>query len=158
MKTVEKYLSHLILILIIAALSFSLNLYAQDRGDHKHHDNGRHEGWYKKEDRNRHDDREEHYRRDNRYERNVRVVRRDDRLYRRYRYDNRDYFFRDGIFYKWRDRDYVVVTPPIGLRISFLPQGYRVIYHRRLRYYFFGGIYYRFLPGVRMFVVVKTPF
>ena len=152
MITTGKNVLRLILTLIIISLSISLSLYAQDRGERKHHDHGRHEGWYKKEDRN------EHYRRDDRYERDAHVVRRDDRLYRRYRYGDHDYFYRDGRFYEWRDRDYVVATPPIGLRISVLPQGCRVIYHRRLRYFLFGGIYYRFLPGVRMYVVVKAPF
>ncbi len=157
MKTAAKYELILVLTLLMFTLSLSFNLFAQDRGNYDHNNNGKHKGIYKKEERYRHDNRDKHYRRGDYYERKVRTVRRDENSYRRCRYNDRDYFFRDGRFYEMRDRNYIVVTPPIGIRINYLPTGYRVEYHGRIRYYFFGGIYYRFLPGIRMYVVVKAP-
>jgi hypothetical protein len=103
-------------------------------------------------------DRDEHRdHRDRDHGRRERVVEHHDN-YRDVVVRDRHFFYRGGVFYDRGPRGYVVVTAPIGARVDVLPRGYRIIRHNRLRYYLFGGIYYRFLPRERVYVVVNAPF
>ncbi len=146
MKRIVKHISYASLLILFLIILFSGNICAQEKRHEHRHDNGRHEGLYKKEERSVHKDKAIGVERDSKV------------VYRRVRYNDRDYFFRGGRFYEFRNQAYFAVTPPIGIRITYLPSGYKVVYHKRLRYYFFGGIYYRFSPAVRMYVVVNSPF
>jgi len=85
------------------------------------------------------------------------VVRHDD-SYKEVVVKDRHVFYRGGAFYEKRPNGYVVVQAPVGARIDVLPGGYKIIRHNRLKYYLFGGIYYRFLPRERVYVVVSAPF
>ena len=69
----------------------------------------------------------------------------------------RHYFYREGYFYDKRPEGYVKVEAPIGAEITLLPRGYKVVRVHRVRYYLFGGIYYKFLPHRKVYVVVKAP-
>ncbi len=143
-------------LLLISAFSFllSINICAQDRGD-EHHDRGRHEGWYKHGDRDHHD---ESYYRENRDDHERHRWDKRDEDYREIRYEDRDYYFHHGEFYERRPEGYIVITAPVGLQVTYLPRGYRVVRHRGIRFYFFGGIYYRFNPRAGLYFVVKSPF
>ena len=143
-------------LLIIASLIFvfsTINYAQDDRDGHhdhgrhegrekyhqsEHHDEGLHKGWYKHED--------EHN-----------WVRRDDN-YREVRYRNNHYYFHKGEFYERRSDGYVAVEAPVGIRITYLPRGYKLVRHRGLRFYLFGGIYYRYNPSAKFYFVVKAPF
>ncbi len=85
------------------------------------------------------------------------VVVRKTENYREVIVKNRHYFYRDGYFYNRGHEGYVKVVAPLGARISMLPHGYKIVRVHRKRYYLFGGIYYRFIPRERVYVVVKTP-
>ena len=69
----------------------------------------------------------------------------------------RHYFFREGYFYERGRKGYVKVVAPIGARITLLPHGYKIVRVHRVKYYVFGGVYYRFYPREKVYVVVKTP-
>lgn len=70
---------------------------------------------------------------------------------------DRHYFYRDGYFYDRGPGGYIRITAPFGARIAFLPRGYEIVKIRRENYYLFGGIYYRYLPRERVYVVVERP-
>jgi len=147
--------SQVLLMICALLIVFSITTYPQDDRHEGHHDHGRHEGWSKHEDNHRHDEGYYGERRDHRGEH--KWDRRDED-YREVRFDDRDYYFHHGEFYERRPEGYVVINAPIGLNITYLPQGYRVVRHRGIRFYFFGGIYYRYNPTSRFYFVVKAPF
>ena len=70
---------------------------------------------------------------------------------------DRHYFYREGYFYDRRPEGYVKIDAPIGAEITLLPAGYKVLRVHRVRYYLFGGIYYKFLPRRKVYVVVRAP-
>ena len=67
------------------------------------------------------------------------------------------YFYREGYFYNKGPKGYIKVVAPIGARITLLPHGYKIVRVHRVKYYVFGGVYYRFYPREKVYVVVKTP-
>ena len=69
----------------------------------------------------------------------------------------RHYFYREGYFYDGGPKGYVKVIAPIGARITLLPHGYKIVRFHRIKYYSFGGVYYRFYPREKVYVVVKAP-
>jgi Family of unknown function (DUF6515) len=70
---------------------------------------------------------------------------------------DRHYFYREGYFYDRRPEGYVKIKAPIGAEITLLPTGYKVVRVHRVRYYLFGGIYYKFYPKRKVYVVVNAP-
>lgn len=79
-------------------------------------------------------------------------------VYKKVIVSKRSYYYREGSFYEIRDKKYVVVSAPAGARIAVLPAGYKIIRHGRIRYYLYNGIYYRYLPRTKVYVVVKNPY
>lgn len=70
---------------------------------------------------------------------------------------NRPYFYHNGRFYRpWRGRYYHYI-PPIGARLRFLPYGFWNFNIGPALYFYGGGVYYRYLPGENMYVVVPRP-
>jgi len=131
MKTRTSKISWIILFAITVLLSMPMNSYAQDHD--KHHDRDRDHGRHGKV-----------------------IVRHDE--YRDIVVKDRHYFYRGGAFYDRGPNGYVVATAPIGASIDVLPGGYRVVRHNRIKYYVYGGIYYRFMPHDHAYVVVSAPF
>jgi hypothetical protein len=69
----------------------------------------------------------------------------------------RNYFYRDGGFYR-RDRlGYHTIVAPFGARVGFLPAGYVMFNIGPLAYYYYNGIYYNYLPDQNVYVVVQKP-
>jgi len=58
------------------------------------------------------------------------------------RYSSHKYYTSRGIWYKKRNRSFVVIQAPIGLRFKVLPRGSRVIWINRYKYYTYRGIRY----------------
>jgi len=71
--------------------------------------------------------------------------------------NRRTCYYREGYFYDRRPDGVVKIEAPIGARVTVIPSGYKVIRLHRVRYYVFAGVYYRFLPSSRIYVVVKAP-
>ena len=63
----------------------------------------------------------------------------------------------DGAFYHWdADQDaYVVVDPPDGSEVPWVPDGYTIADRDGILYYVYGGVYYRpvLRRGKRVYVV-----
>ena len=68
--------------------------------------------------------------------------------------------FFDGAFYHWdADKDaYVVVDPPDGSEVPWVPDGYTIADRDGVLYYVYGGVYYRpvLRGGKRVYVVGRT--
>ncbi|QNM96074.1 DUF6515 family protein [Chitinimonas koreensis] len=109
----------------------------------------------------RHDRRDDrHDRHDNRYDRmhrpdRVVVVKRPPRGHRVVEYHGDRYYYGGGRWYRPQGPDYVVVRPPIGITLSFLPTGYVQRSWRGTRYYVHDNVYYR--RAGRSYVVVERP-
>ncbi|WP_051230339.1 DUF6515 family protein [Epilithonimonas caeni] len=57
-------------------------------------------------------------------------------------YSGVSYHYANGYFYKPHRSGYVVVTPPVGLRVRVLPVGYTNVVIGGRTYFYFGGVYY----------------
>lgn len=53
-----------------------------------------------------------------------------------------NFYYAKGIWYKPYGRKYVVCRGPIGLRIKFVPKGYKIVRINGKKYYHHNGIYY----------------
>ncbi len=58
-------------------------------------------------------------------------------------YKNVTYYHSKGVWYKKNRNKYVVVRPPIGIRITTLPKGYKVVKIGKKSYYKYHGVYYQ---------------
>jgi hypothetical protein len=148
MKDKSFKLSRIILLAVAVLLFVPKTNYAQEHGS----DRNNHHDRQVKHNVNHHDRRAlDHGKRD-------RAVARHNDDYREVVVKDRHFFYRGGAFYERGPNGYVIATAPIGARIDVLPGGYTVIRHHGLRYFLFGGIYYKFLPHERAYVVVSAPF
>ena len=53
-----------------------------------------------------------------------------------------NYYYANNRFYRSYNGRYIAVAPKVGLRIGFLPNGYRTIVFAGRNYFYFDGIYY----------------
>jgi len=67
------------------------------------------------------------------------------------------YFYHEGSFYDRGANGYEKIPAPIDARISELPNGFKTIRVHKVVYYSFGGVYFKFLPSEKMYVVVRAP-
>ena len=67
------------------------------------------------------------------------------------------YFYRGGYFYSAGRFGYRAVPAPIGARIRFLPFGFLCLNVGPIPYYYYGGIYYTYLPDENAYEVVQKP-
>ncbi len=65
------------------------------------------------------------------------------------------YHYRNGLFYRPYNSGFVIVAPPIGLRVGFLPRGYLSFNIGGFPYYYYGGTYY--IQREREYEVVAPP-
>lgn len=66
---------------------------------------------------------------------------------------NVKYYHNKGIWYIKKNRRYVTVAAPTGIRINTLPSGYRTVKVRGKKYYKYNGVHYK--KSGRSFIVVK---
>lgn len=64
-------------------------------------------------------------------------------------------YYNDGIYYQYRDRRYVAVSAPIGVRIPYLPYGYEILNVNGRNYYHHRGVYY--VHSASGYLVVSEP-
>ncbi|HUI30326.1 MAG TPA: DUF6515 family protein [Candidatus Acidoferrales bacterium] len=69
----------------------------------------------------------------------------------------RRYFYGDGFFYRGGRRGYVMIPAPIGARIRVLPFGFINFSIGAIPYYYYGGVYYQYIPGQNVYEVVPKP-
>lgn len=67
-----------------------------------------------------------------------------------------DYYYRDGIFYRYHNNKYVIHRPHAGFRVSSIPE-YRVVWVNGVSYYYYYGTFYSYMAPSREYVVVAPP-
>ncbi|MEJ2691080.1 MAG: hypothetical protein P8130_14290 [Deltaproteobacteria bacterium] len=77
--------------------------------------------------------------------------------YREFHHHHERYFFYGGTWYRPYYDGFMVVTPPIGLTLSLLPPYYTTLWVNGEPYYYADGVYYRWLPQQRAYVVASPP-
>jgi len=76
--------------------------------------------------------------------------------YTQVRYNNTNYYTHRGVYYQSTPKGYVVVRPPVGIRVTSLPLGFARVILNGLLYYRYNDIYYQAVTGGG-YVVVNTP-
>lgn len=67
------------------------------------------------------------------------------------------YYFYGGTWYRPQGPRFIVVAPPIGLFVPFLPPFYTTVWIGGTRYYYADDVYYRYDPYRRGYIVVEQP-
>jgi hypothetical protein len=67
------------------------------------------------------------------------------------------YYYAGGAWYQPYGPSYIVVTPPVGLTVSFLPEFSAAVTFGGVPYYRSGPVYYAWNPGARGYVVTDNP-
>ncbi|EPL15489.1 DUF6515 family protein [Pseudomonas sp. CF161] len=79
-----------------------------------------------------------------------------DRNYR-VPYRGQDYFFSGGYWYRPQGPRYVVVTPPYGIRVGYLPDYAREVWIGSALFFLAAGAYYTYEASTQDYVVVQPP-
>ena len=67
------------------------------------------------------------------------------------------FFFRSGVWYRSQGPQFVIVRPPVGIRLGILPPSYSTIWIGGAPYYYANGIYYTAIPNTSEYAVVDPP-
>lgn len=65
-----------------------------------------------------------------------------------------NFYFANGVWYKARGRNYVVVRPPVGIKVRNLPRGNKVVVVNGRKLYKYKGIWYK--KSGRNYIVVNV--
>ncbi|WP_138761871.1 DUF6515 family protein [Pseudomonas lactis] len=79
-----------------------------------------------------------------------------DRNYR-VPYRGQDYFYSGGYWYRPQGPRYVVVTPPYGIRVHYLPDYAREVWVGGSLLFLAAGAYYAYEQSTQQYVVVQPP-
>ena len=79
-----------------------------------------------------------------------------DRNYR-VPYRGQDYFYSGGYWYRPQGPRYVVVTPPYGIRVQYLPDYAREVWVGSALFFLAAGSYYTYENATQQYVVVQPP-
>jgi len=77
--------------------------------------------------------------------------------YRSMRYRGSSYYFSRGAWYRPYGPRYLVVAPPIGIGVGFLPPYYTRVWFGGMPYYYADDTYYMWRPERREYVVTERP-
>ncbi len=69
-------------------------------------------------------------------------------------HNNVKYYNSNGVWYVKKNRSYRTVATPVGIRVTTLPRGYRVVKVRGVKYYTYKGVYYK--RSGRKYIVVNV--
>ncbi|NNN25906.1 hypothetical protein HLG94_15910 [Pseudomonas nitroreducens] len=72
-------------------------------------------------------------------------------------YRGNDYYFNDGYWYRPYGSRYVVVTPPYGVRVRYLPSYAEQVWVGSIGYFLAAGTYYLWQAGSQDYEVVAPP-
>ncbi len=53
-----------------------------------------------------------------------------------------NFYYAKGIWYRPYGRKYVVCRAPIGIRVNYIPRGYRKVRINGVKYYTYNGVWY----------------
>ena len=77
--------------------------------------------------------------------------------YRRVPYRGHDYYYAGGYWYQPQGPRYVVVAPPYGVRVNYLPDYAQQLWVGSALFFVAAGTYYQYLEDSREYVVVNPP-
>ncbi len=77
--------------------------------------------------------------------------------YSRVPYRGQDYYFSGGYWYRPYGPGYIIVTPPYGVRVSYLPDYARQVWIGGALFFLVADTYYQYLDASRDYVVVNPP-
>jgi len=72
-------------------------------------------------------------------------------------YRGRDYFFSGGYWYQPQGPRYVVVRPPYGIRVGYLPDYAQEVWVGSALFFLAAGAYYTYEASTQQYVVVEPP-
>ncbi|WP_449431022.1 DUF6515 family protein [Pseudomonas putida] len=72
-------------------------------------------------------------------------------------YHGQDYFYSGGYWYRPHGGSYIVVTPPYGVRVDYLPSYAREVWLGGALFFLVADTYYQYLADSREYVVVQPP-
>lgn len=72
------------------------------------------------------------------------------------RHSGVDYYFKNGIFYRYNSGNYIVSRPPIGIRVATIPTP-RVVWVNNVKYYYYYGTFYNHVTITNEYEVIKPP-
>jgi hypothetical protein len=72
-------------------------------------------------------------------------------------YQGGNYYFHGGAWYRPWGPGFVVVGPPIGIGVAFLPPFYSTVWFGGVPYYYADNTYYLWRPEQRQYVVTAPP-
>ena len=72
-------------------------------------------------------------------------------------YRGHDYFYSGGYWYRPHGGSYIVVAPPYGARVEYLPAYAREVWLGGALYFLVADTYYQYLADSREYVVVNPP-
>jgi len=128
------------------------------RGGDEHYDDRR--DYDRRYDDRRYDDRRDYDRRhyeERYYPSRGYVVPRLPHSHRVVHYHGDRYYYGDGAWYRPYGPNFMVVAPPIGLVVSFLPEVQATLFFGGIPYYQAGPVYYARRPGYGGYVVAQPP-
>jgi len=67
---------------------------------------------------------------------------------------NVKYYRSGGVWYIKKNRRYVTVAAPVGIRVNVLPRGHKTVKVKGVRYYRYKGIYYK--KSGKSYIVVNV--
>jgi len=140
----KSFASGLILaVCVTMVLGFSQTASAQGRGDREGRGSG-HQQY-----------RDARYQHNHDYPARGQAIRALPRGHREVFYHNTRYHFQGGVWYRPEGRRFLIVAPPIGLFVPFLPALYSTIWLGGIPYYYANEVYYT--PTVGGYVVAPQP-
>ena len=77
--------------------------------------------------------------------------------YRQVPYRGQDYFFSGGYWYRPQGPRYIVVQPPYGIRVGYLPEFAREVWFGSTLMFLAAGAYYAYQPATQDYIVVQPP-
>ena len=72
-------------------------------------------------------------------------------------YRGQNYFFSGGYWYRPQGPRYIVVQPPYGIRVGFLPDYARELWVGSTLLFLAAGAYYQYQPASQDYIVVQPP-
>ena len=87
----------------------------------------------------------------------VEVVRVLPNNYHRFRHRDYDYYENDGVYYNFNNGKYIVIAPPIGMRVRYLPFRNVRIYQGDRLFFYYNGVFYSSIPNDDEYEIIEPP-
>jgi len=72
-------------------------------------------------------------------------------------HSGKKYHFHNGVYYHLRGSKYIAVAPPRGIKIKYLPAGYKRIRHNDSMVFYYYGSFYKNVNDNQEFEIIDPP-